>query len=131
MPNPLVIADDDPVVQHILQSILESLGYEVEVWPTGEIAEREIKERAAKDNLPQALFLDMFLGDRTGIEVYQTLLSCADKDDLAVILITSNKIEEMKDYGSAELPEHYLQKPFTLNEVAELMDKLKLEVSTS
>jgi CheY-like chemotaxis protein len=117
----LLIVDDDPVVQHILSSILESLGHQTESLMSGVDCLTRLSEG---ENLPDALFLDMFLGDTTGIEVLNKLTAADCAKNLPVIMLTANSPSEMSDYEAESLPEYFLSKPFTKDEVSALLEKV-------
>jgi CheY-like chemotaxis protein len=111
-----IIADDDPVVRHILASILKSLGVKISSVGSGKeclAALRDLPPAAE----PRLLFLDVMLGDMTGIDVLAELRGFIRSDELAVVMVSANSKQEVLGYEPPFEPEFFLEKPFSLETV--------------
>lgn len=113
----ILIADDDPVVLHILGAILTAGGHEVLRVDSGQGCLEQLASDREQGKLPAVLFLDMLLGDITGLEVHAKLRKMLGADMMPVVLLSANTKAEMSDYEADELPEHFLEKPFTAETV--------------
>ncbi len=126
MSHKILIADDDPVVRHILSMILEGLGHTVTTVETGKACIDFISTCAAQNDLPALVFLDHLLPDINGLEVLIRIkqLSSAEQP-LPVVMLSANTEEEiLLDVISDQMPDRFLEKPFTARAVATVIDAL-------
>lgn len=117
----LMIADDDPVVRHILTSMLKLLGHEVVTAASGGEAVTMIREREATGTLPRFLFLDLLLQDMNGLEVLEQIRGSIPASALPSAILSANSEEELDHIGPAVRPEYFLEKPFTQEKIAEVL----------
>ena len=115
----LLIIDDDPVVRHILGAILTGLGHEHQSASSGGEGLTLLRSGAS----PDAVFLDMMLGDTTGVqvlgEIRRTISPCP-----MVIMLSANLASEA--LADPELnPDYYLEKPFTSSTVVEALTAIE------
>lgn len=122
MNKEILIADDDPVVRHLLGSILSNAGYQVIKCESGASCIEVITERARLNTLPAAVFLDVLLNDMSGIEVFKKIREHAAS--LPVIMLSANPQDELRERFSGFNPDYFLEKPFTPNEVLSVLDEL-------
>ncbi len=121
-----LIADDDPVVRHILGSILKAAGHGVESVDSGSKCIAKIREAVAQSSLPSALFLDLQLTDMTGAEVLIAVKEILGSAALPVIVLSANSKEEaQKTYPSLAV-DHFLEKPFSPQAVTDMLRDLAL-----
>ncbi|MCB0345664.1 MAG: response regulator [Bdellovibrionales bacterium] len=113
MSHYILIADDDPVVLHILGSILAVGGHEVLRVDSGQGCLEQLARDKEQNKLPSILFLDNLLGDITGLEVLAKLRESFGEDLMPIVLLSANTKAEMSDYDVDVLPEYFLEKPFT------------------
>ena len=103
----VLIVEDDPMVALINKSYLEQIGDIEVLGPV--MYEKDIINILEKEDI-NIILLDVFLPEKSGIEILQSLRSKSFFND--VIMITAaNNIEEIKKafaYGSID----YLVKPF-------------------
>jgi CheY-like chemotaxis protein len=118
----ILIADDDPVVRHILTMILEGLGHSVETVSSGEACVTYIASHASESNLPSLVFLDNLLPDITGLEVLSRLRQITDK--VPVVMLSASSEAEILDSVTDQMPNVFLEKPFTPSAVAKVLDTL-------
>ncbi|WP_282936229.1 response regulator [Paenibacillus sp. RC67] len=117
----VLVVDDDFMIAKVHASYIElQEGYEL----VGIAGNFEQTMELARELKPELLVLDVYLPDRSGIDVLRTLRS--DKISCDVILITAAKeigiIEESFQLGIFD----YLIKPFDLDLLKETLEKYKL-----
>jgi DNA-binding NtrC family response regulator len=112
----IVVVDDEPVVQDVLNRLLTRAGYHAEVAATAAegiaLVERED---------PDLVILDVMLPDRNGLEVLRAIKE-ADPEKLVIMMTAygsvDNAVEAMKQGAF-----HYVTKPFSNDEVLLLVQK--------
>ncbi|MBN2090078.1 response regulator [candidate division KSB1 bacterium] len=110
----ILIVDDEKNIRLTLSSTLESIGIAAETAVNGE----EAMEKVALKNYDMVL-LDIKMPGMSGLQTLEKIKSL--KPQISVIMITAhgtveNAVEAMK-LGAVD----YLQKPFTPNEIRELV----------
>ena len=120
----ILITDDDPVVRHILTTILSTAGYQVKNAETGKAGIEVIEEAVLKKDLPALIFLDLLLPGVSGIEVLKTIRKLTGPEHLPVILISANTKVEIPEIPAEIAPEGYLEKPFTKEIVLSMIREL-------
>lgn len=110
-----IVADDDPVVRHILSMILAESG-EIILLDNGKECLSYFEEDTA-----DFLFLDIQLPDVTGPEVLVDLRKLPNGKTVTVVAVSANPLEEMRELFGAVQPDRYLEKPFTADKVLEII----------
>lgn len=113
----LLVEDEIPVAATLADSIAQA-GHEVMVAHDGEEGLVLVRE-----NRPDAVFLDVMLGELSGIDVLRHIRK--SNPDLPVILITGQalpeQLEEARRLGVTEI----LQKPFILKQLTRALAVLE------
>lgn len=120
----ILIADDDPVVLHILGSILDAGGNEVIRVDSGQACLEQVERDRESGRLPDVLFLDNLLGDITGLEVFAKLRASLGEQLMPIVLLSANTKAEMSDYDVDVLPEYFMEKPFTGENVTSVLAQI-------
>lgn len=114
MKDLVLIVDDEPGILTTLGQILADEGYEVAGTPSGEEALRIYRERH-----PVAVFLDVWLPDRDGLETLQALRAM---DPDASVIMMSGHGQAATAVRAIKLGAHdYLEKPLALERVVETL----------
>jgi two-component system nitrogen regulation response regulator GlnG len=113
----ILVVDDDPAILDVIQQYFNRPDYEVCTMLEGE----KVPETVLRIN-PDLILLDLKLPDVNGIEVLRNLKEV--NFQAPVVIITGNvsagtAMESMKE-GAYE----YLPKPFSLDDLGKLVDKL-------
>ena len=119
----IIIADDDPVARQILTDILAYGGYHVTTGTCGKEAITLVSSAISNDNPPAAVFLDMMLGDMTGIDVVETLQSLHTLS-FPVIFLSANAKADIDILHGKSVGDHFLEKPFTAKTILPLLDEI-------
>ena len=117
----IIIADDDPVVRHILGSVLKAAGHSVEAFASGALL---LTGLAARAQAADVVFLDLQLGDMTGAELEPEIRK-AGAGKTKIVVLTANSESETKQLYPTLTPDEFMEKPFTPQTIAELLARLE------
>jgi CheY-like chemotaxis protein len=101
----VLLADDDPILQRVLEVNLRAAGIEVETVGRGDDALARVV-----DATPDALILDATMPGMDGHEVYRRVRELPGLDALPVIFLTGRSAEEFRDYAGEHV--RVVTKPF-------------------
>ena len=111
--KPRVLAvDDNPDSITIMQTILESRGYQVTVALTGADALNEIQR-----NPPDVVLLDIMMPEVSGLDVLQQMKSDVQSSRIPVILVTAKAHDDDLMSGYQYGADYYITKPFTAQQL--------------
>jgi DNA-binding response OmpR family regulator len=115
-----LIVEDDYSIYSVLELILECKN----------ITTRHADSIAATNSLikefnPDIIFIDHFLSDGLGIELIPFLRR--NFSDCLIITMTAQNSESTRKLALANGSDHFLEKPFTLNDVYESLDAQKTD----
>ena len=111
--NPtILVVEDEPAIQDLIQINLEMGGYRVLTHDNAEDALKHIQLE-----LPDLALLDWMLPGMSGIDLARKLRADARTRNLPIILLTAKGEEEDKLKGLATGADDYMVKPFSLREL--------------
>jgi len=117
MPESVVlVVDDDPVIQKLLQVNFEMEGYAVLTASDGE----EGLERARAEH-PDVIVLDVMMPKMNGLEVAGALKGDKSTASIPIILLSAKAQEADMQAGKATGADDYVTKPF---DPLELLDRV-------
>jgi FixJ family two-component response regulator len=112
----IAIIDDDPAIRDGLSNLITALGYQAEVYSSGE----EFIDVAMK-SAARCLLVDIQLGDTTGVELASHLLAMGLT--FPVIFMTGSRDDMIRkraiDFGCVA----YLLKPFPANQLVKAISE--------
>ena len=115
----ILVVDDDPNIVDVLQSFLESEGYEVVTADSGISAINALKEP-----YPQIILLDIRMADMDGIQCLRLIKDRAP--EIQVIMISGFASVKMArkslDIGAFD----YISKPLSFSHLKEVIQQLKI-----
>ena len=124
MSHRILVVDDEPDITALVAYHLARAGYRVSTATTGPDA-----LRAAREERPDIVVLDLMLPGVSGYEVLRELRQRAETRDVGVILLTSRREETDRIKGFSLGADDYLTKPFSPQEltlrVAALLRRLQ------
>jgi DNA-binding response OmpR family regulator len=113
MRKKVVVAEDDPGLQDVLKIILENAGYDVQIFPKGEM----IMQR--KFSNPDLFLLDKQLSGIDGIDICKFLKAHPTTRNIPVVMISANpNIEELAKGAGAD---NWIEKPFEVKTLLEMV----------
>ena len=107
--NKIVVIDDEPSVQEVVQAYLEKDGYHVFVAGNG--AEGLALAECVQ---PALIVLDLMLPDISGEEICSEIRS---RSDVPILMLTAKASEEERVAGLVSGADDYLVKPFSPREL--------------
>ena len=111
--NPtILVVEDEPAIQDLIQINLEMSGYRVVVTSSAEEALAQIQRE-----LPDLALLDWMLPGMSGLDLTRRLRGESRTKALPVILLTARGEEEYKLRGLETGADDYLVKPFSVKEL--------------
>jgi len=115
----IVVADDDNNVLFLITELLTRQNYQVFQAVNGDQALRE-----AGSLHPDLMVLDIMMPGIDGIEVCRRIKASPDTRDIRVIMLTAKTSGRDIEAGMAAGADHYLTKPFRINELTEKIKEL-------
>jgi two-component system, OmpR family, response regulator len=109
-PVRVLVVDDEPTLTDLLSMALRYEGWQVRTAGDGGAA-----LRAAREQRPDAVVLDMMLPDMDGLTVLRRLR--AETGDVPVLFLTARDAVEDRVAGLTAGGDDYVTKPFSLEEV--------------
>ena len=115
----ILAADDDPIVQQFVSSILMENGYEVFTAPDGQQALDQ-----ARTIKPDLIILDLIMPYKDGYEVLRSLQESPDTRRIPVIILSAKSKEEDIIRGLEGGAEDFIIKPFNALELVARVKKV-------
>lgn len=117
----ILLAEDEPQLQHVLKKAMQSVGYQVDAVNNGKSA-----VKAAKENIYDVMIFDVMMPEMTGIEAMKEIRKTGDSTHV-IILTAMSEIDD-KVTGLDAGADDYMTKPFSLKELlARLRSKERRE----
>lgn len=107
----ILVAEDDPITQRLLQSTLARLGWDVITAPDG-VAAWQMLDTLEGEEAPQLVLLDWMMPGLDGIEICRKLRTTPGFELMYIILLTSRSEKEDLAMGLAAGANDYITKPF-------------------
>lgn len=109
-PRRVLVADDEPHIRRVLETLLESSGFEVDAVGDG----AEALDRLADPERGYALVLtDLMMPRRTGLEVLEALAGMEHRAGTPVVVLTAKGQDADRDEALALGASDFLTKPFS------------------
>ena len=105
----ILVVDDEPVILRTVQAGLVARGYEVETASSGREALYLLTART-----PDAVLLDLALGDMDGLDVCRAVRSWSD---VTIIVLSAEGLEHRKVVALDEGDDDDMTKPFSMPEL--------------
>ena len=113
----LLVVEDDPNIRELLSASLRFAGFAVDAVITGTEA-----VTAVRDSKPDLIVLDVMLPDLDGFEVVRRLRR--DGMKVPVVFLSARDATGDKVEGLSAGGDDYLAKPFSLDELIDLVERL-------
>ncbi len=108
----VLVVDDDPDINEVVQEGLRSGGYDVVGALTGAEALAEVERRC-----PDLVLLDQMLPDIDGVEVCRRLRAAQRTRRVPIMFLTARSGSEARVRGLALGADDYIVKPFSMREL--------------
>ncbi len=116
----ILIAEDSPVLQQMLQLLFDRLGYVVNIVGNG----REAVEAAARGNY-SVIFMDWQMPEMDGLEAVRVIRQAESQKGghTPIIAMTANAMQGDRDTCLAAGMDDYISKPFTFEELRTMVTR--------
>jgi DNA-binding response OmpR family regulator len=116
----ILIVDDDPDIVALITAGLDDTGVTIESASDGITAGRMVEERD-----PDLVILDIMLPQKSGFLVLEKLRKGRPRGSRPyVVMITGNEGRRHRQYAEALGVDGYLNKPFRMERLLEITEKL-------
>ena len=115
----ILIVDDSPSQLMGMKRIVEKLGHEAVTAEDGAAG-----VEAAKANLPDLILMDVVMPNLNGFQATRAISKEATTANIPVVLVTTKDQETDKVWGMRQGAKAYITKPFTENQLVEVINSL-------
>ncbi len=119
----ILVAEDNPVNQHVCRAMLEALGYEAEVASNG----REVLDALSRQEF-RLILMDCQMPEMDGYEATRAIRQRDIEEGIgservrpAIIALTAHAMPENREACLQAGMDDYLSKPFTLNQLGSMV----------
>jgi DNA-binding response OmpR family regulator len=118
MGGKILVVDDEPDVQNLAKMILERAGYQIVTASNG--VEGEEKAELEK---PDLIILDVVMPGKNGFEVCQALKGRPETENIPIIIFSASGSRSRRDAALEAGADDFLQKPFTIKGLTDIVRK--------
>ncbi len=112
----ILISEDDPDISELLETVLESNGYETRVCMDGNETESQTKKL-----LPDLIIMDLWLPGIDGATLTKKLKTKAATKNIPILIVSAqNQLNKVVKQTKAD---GFLPKPFDLQELLSIVGK--------
>jgi CheY-like chemotaxis protein len=112
----VLVAEDNPVNQRVVLLFLERLGHQADVVPDGGEVLRALESHAY-----DVILMDMRMPEMNGLEATQTIRRRWPDEAPRIIGVTANAVAGDRERCLASGMDGYLSKPFSMDELADVL----------
>ena len=126
----ILIIEDSVAAAKLLEDFLRKLDYQnIHTCKDGKAGIKKFLELSSSNRLP-LVFLDYYLPDMHAISVFEELIETQPKTKIIIETVAEKK-EEGIQYLTQHGAYHYLQKPFTFENLESVMNTFEEEEKVS
>jgi twitching motility two-component system response regulator PilH len=115
----ILIVDDSPSQLMGMKRIVEKLGHEAVTAEDGAAG-----VEAAKAHMPDLILMDVVMPNLNGFQATRAISKEATTAQIPVVLVTTKDQETDKVWGMRQGAKAYITKPFTENQLVEVINSL-------
>jgi DNA-binding response OmpR family regulator len=105
----ILLADDEPHIRRILQTVLESAGFEVDLRQDG----TDALEAIEGDEHYDLILLDIMMPGATGLEILGKIRGMDERKTTPVMILTAKGQDEDREEAFSLGANDFLTKPFS------------------
>ena len=113
----VLIVDDEPQVQKILETVLTPKNYQLSFASNGLEALNQMKV-----SKPDLLVLDIMMPEMSGIELCQKMKADAEYKDVLVLMVSAKDSQSDRLTGLSYGADDYVTKPFRVSTLVNKID---------
>ena len=111
------VADDDPMIRHIVSTVLKSAGFGVHSAASGHEAVTELQKLQQLENLPSMAFIDLQLIDMNGAELAEEVRKLYCGNPVRIVILSAHSEQEARLQYPTLACDAFVQKPFTPQQI--------------
>ena len=119
----ILVADDEPHIRRVLETLLETSGFEVDTVCDGAEALSRLDDPARSYAL---VLTDLMMPERSGLEVLEGVMGMEHRQGLPVVVLTAKGQDADRERAVALGASDFLTKPFSpkklLGRIFEILD---------
>lgn len=117
----ILVADDEPHIRRVLETLLDLAGFEVDAVRNG----AEALERLADPDRPYALVLtDLMMPEKSGLDVLRGVAELEHRRGLPVVVLTAKGQDADRERAVALGATDFVTKPFSPKKLASRIMKI-------
>ncbi len=118
----ILVAEDVPTNQLVIQDLLESLGATVEVADNGRIAVNRLSEAV---RLPDLVLMDIQMPEMDGLEATRRIRAGRQRPDIPIVALTAHALEGERQRAIAAGMSDFLTKPIDPEQLIAVIQRWK------
>lgn len=118
--NKILLVEDDPELRETLQDIFELYGIEAEITEDANAALKSIVE---EENIFSLIFSDYLMPGMSGLVLFSEIRKLPGFEDTPFYIFSARTDKETKDKCLQGGVTGFIEKPFNINELIELLRK--------
>ena len=118
MDGKILVVDDEPDIRNLAKRILERAGYKVVTASNGVEGEEMVESEK-----PDLIILDVVMPRKNGFEVCQTLKGRPETKNIPIIIFSASGSRSRRDAAREAGADDFLQKPFTIKGLKDIVRK--------
>jgi DNA-binding response OmpR family regulator len=115
----ILVVDDELDIVETIRCILEAKGHDVLEANDGMAALEQ-----TKNGKPDIIFLDVMMPGLDGYKVCRMLKYDSEYRDIPIVMLTARASSQDREIGKEAGADMYITKPFDIEEVLDLIEKL-------
>lgn len=119
-PERILLAEDEPHIRRILQTVLEEAGFTVVAVSDGVAAQRRMEGPDPFD----LVITDLMMPGCTGLDLLESIRALPHRRDLPVIVLTAKGQDTDRQAAFASGADDFLTKPFSPKKLLSRIDQL-------
>ena len=116
----ILVIDDEPDIQFLVKSILETRGFEVQSASD----HREAFDKLQLDK-PDLIFIDVRLPEKDGFEICRQIKGNHETSSIPVIIFSASGSEKTRSRALEAGADDFLRKPFTRAQLIDLANRYR------
>ena len=118
MDGKILVVDDEPDIRNLAKRILKRAGYKVVMASNGVEGEEMVESEK-----PDLIILDVVMPRKNGFEVCQALKGRPETKNIPIIIFSASGSRSRRDAAREAGADDFLQKPFTIKGLKDIVRK--------
>ncbi|MBI4049927.1 MAG: response regulator transcription factor [Candidatus Doudnabacteria bacterium] len=113
VPKKILIAEDDPGISELIETVLEERGYAVEICPDGHVMQELLAGLRENGFIPDLILLDLWIPGIDGEKMARLLKNNTATRQIRIVIVSAQRnLQAIVDRTGAD---GFLAKPFDID----------------